>query len=196
MNNLTIGRKILDGKQIELRRARWIRGISRREMARNLGVPLAKYVYWECFPEQMPVSAAKRFAETVELPLDVIFFGPNSTLSRDRKRMTGEKKVLRKVGVCLLCGEPIEINFREKFVRNEKEKQRGAFEPVVRLFNGVEPFGNDGVCAECLTAHRAALESTPGGAAGERESLVDLAKYLVEQFGSDRREGIPWIPSR
>jgi len=197
-----ISNRISDEKRIDLRRARWIRGITRQKMAQTLGVSLAKYVYWESFPEQMPLSSARLFAEAVELPLDVIFFGPNSTLSRKAKgKMVG--RVIRKSGgKCLLCGEPIVITDCDgkglDAKASKKAKNRDSFhEPSTRLYDGAEPFGYDGVCGECLTAHRAAMEkSNQEGAASSWDSLVDFAKYLVEQFGSDRKEGIPWMQSR
>ena len=79
------------------------------KMAQTLGVSLAKYVYWESSPEQMPcLQPSVRGSH--ELPLDVIF-GPNSLVEKQREN--GRQGDSKKWGKCLLW-EPIVITDRRR----------------------------------------------------------------------------------
>lgn len=67
---------------ISPRQARILSDLSQQEVAAYLGVHRQTYMKWERNPDEMPVGKAKKFSQLVEKDVDQIFFGHESTLSR------------------------------------------------------------------------------------------------------------------
>ncbi|ASS69219.1 helix-turn-helix domain-containing protein [Paenibacillus sp. RUD330] len=65
-----------------MKKARLIAGLTQQETADLLNVHRQTYIKWEKDPDNMPVGQAKKFSESVNLNVDEIFFGVESTLSR------------------------------------------------------------------------------------------------------------------
>ncbi|UUG68566.1 helix-turn-helix domain protein [Halomonas phage YPHTV-1] len=65
-----------------LKQARLFKDLSQAEVAEKLGVHRHTYMKWEKHPDEMPLGKAKEFCRITNLPVDIIFFTPDSTFSR------------------------------------------------------------------------------------------------------------------
>ncbi|MBJ8113068.1 helix-turn-helix transcriptional regulator [Bacillus cereus group sp. N6] len=66
-----------------LKQARLVRGITQRDMAKNLNVHVQTYRKMEEHPDEVTIGNAKKICEILEISYDQIFFNVYSTLSRD-----------------------------------------------------------------------------------------------------------------
>ncbi|NLO69345.1 MAG: hypothetical protein GX098_12400 [Bacteroidales bacterium] len=78
------------GKLFSLREARENSGISVDILAALLGISAKRYNTFEHFPDWVDVPAAKRISLLISTPVEEIFFGRSSTISRIYRRQEGK----------------------------------------------------------------------------------------------------------
>lgn len=66
-----------------VRQARKLADLTQREVAKALGINRATYIAMEQNPEKITVPQAKAISKITEVPFDQIFFGDESTKSRE-----------------------------------------------------------------------------------------------------------------
>lgn len=78
---------------LTLKQARLLKGLTQKEVARELGVHVQTYSKMEKQPEEITIGDAKKLSEILNVSFDNIFFTTNSTLSRgcELQEMSGSR---------------------------------------------------------------------------------------------------------
>lgn len=69
-----------------VKQARLLSGLTQCEVAKRMNIDVGTYRKMEMFPENTTIKRAKIFSDTVKIPIDLIFFDSDSTLSRTKKK--------------------------------------------------------------------------------------------------------------
>ncbi|MEH6940807.1 helix-turn-helix transcriptional regulator [Bacillus sp. JJ722] len=67
---------------ITLKQARLIRGLTQKELAKNIGVHVQTYRKMETHPNDVTIGEAKKICSILDVDYNSIFFGGESTLGR------------------------------------------------------------------------------------------------------------------
>lgn len=69
-------------QKFTLKSARMFRDLTQQEMADSLGVHCNTYAEWEKHPEKVRIKDAEKIALVLEMPMNAIFYGSDTTKCR------------------------------------------------------------------------------------------------------------------
>ncbi|MCM3598971.1 helix-turn-helix transcriptional regulator [Metabacillus idriensis] len=70
---------------LTLKQARLLKGLTQRDVAKELGVHVQTYSKMEKQPDEVTIGEAKKICEILDMSYDFIFFNIDSTLSRETR---------------------------------------------------------------------------------------------------------------